>query len=185
SSTLTALSNAGIEYMGAGFNLQDAQTPARIALPNSKSNKTIAFHSSFQWSNRYDSEYKFYAGTTTPGTANLNNESIQTSLITTHTFHVAFPHCGKNYSWRTDKQRSLAHSLLNRGFSTVIGHGAHCLQEIEFHKNKWISYGLGNGIFIANGRFDKFVRRNNIFPMSFWSILEVTRQRAKLNFSLK
>ena len=69
---------------------------------------------------------------------------------------VAFPHWGANYQWATPLQRRLGTSLLGAGADLILGHGAHCLQEIERQAGRWIVYSLGNFMFASPGRYNRF-----------------------------
>jgi len=75
---------------------------------------------------------------------------------------VAFPHWGPNYSWRSTRQRSIADRLLEAGVDLVLGHGTHCLQEIERRSGRWVVFGLGNFVFNSPGRY----QRNGSPPFS-------------------
>ena len=69
---------------------------------------------------------------------------------------VAFPHWGANYLWASPLQRRLATRLLGAGADLILGHGAHCLQEIERQAGRWIVYSLGNFMFPSPGRYRRF-----------------------------
>lgn len=69
---------------------------------------------------------------------------------------VAFPHWGANYLWASPLQRRLGTRLLGAGADLILGHGAHCLQEVERQAGRWIVYSLGNFMFPSPGRYSRF-----------------------------
>jgi hypothetical protein len=78
-------------------------------------------------------------------------------------FIIFFPHWGRNYLWKTEKQTETAHQLIDAGIDLIIGTGSHTVQEVENYKHRWIVYGIGNSVFNAPGRYKYF----NAKPYSF------------------
>jgi poly-gamma-glutamate capsule biosynthesis protein CapA/YwtB (metallophosphatase superfamily) len=70
-------------------------------------------------------------------------------------FVVAFPHWGRNYRWKINYQSKLARSMVRAGADLVVGHGAHCLQEIERVEGRWVVHSIGNSVFNTRGAFRK------------------------------
>lgn len=173
--TLENLDHLGLQYFGAGLDLPSADAPFRVDLPQAVGAGQLSFQGSFTVE-RAKIDYGFYAEENVPGCAPLSEERVE-SLPVPHepqdVFRVAFPHWGPNYKWRNNRQRRLARGLIRRGYDLVLGHGAHCLQEIERTQRHWAVYGIGNGHFQAGGRFKKMVKENNILPFSFWAMLHV------------
>ena len=63
-------------------------------------------------------------------------------------FIVIILHWGVEYTQTpTDKQRQLAHYLIDSGADLIFGHHPHIIQGIEHYKNGFIAYSLGNFVF--------------------------------------
>jgi poly-gamma-glutamate capsule biosynthesis protein CapA/YwtB (metallophosphatase superfamily) len=60
---------------------------------------------------------------------------------------VVYTHWGEEYVPATDRQKRLAHNLVDEGADIVIGSHPHVVQEHEVYKGKNIYYSLGNLIF--------------------------------------
>lgn len=175
-STFEQLSNVGIPWFGAGRDLVEARKPYEVSLPESLGSGRILFHGSFEYSKIHDHKFAFYAKEDTPGCAPLVLNSPQESSFrdgAEEAFHVAFPHWGQNYKWRTTRQRKLGDMLLDQGCDLVLGHGSHCLQQLELRKRRWVAYSIGNGNFQSGGRFQRYVADNGILPMGAWAMLHI------------
>ncbi len=88
-------------------------------------------------------------GAVAPGLAGLRRPDRSFPVI-------GFPHWGANYRWATPLQRRLGTLLMGAGVDLILGHGAHCLQEIEQRADRWIVYSLGNFMFASPGRYARF-----------------------------
>lgn len=88
---------------------------------------------------------------------------------------VAFPHWGRNYQWKINYQSKLARSMVRAGADLVLGHGAHCLQELERVEGRWVVHSIGNSVFNTRGGYRK---HPGILPYSFLARLCV-RYRAR------
>lgn len=187
-STFETLIELNIPWFGAGRNIEEAHAPYSIPLPERVGGGELHFHGSFQYTSRDDKEYGFYADRESAGCAPLKVFDVPAARAT-HTredsFHIAFPHWGGNYKWRTPGQYRLAHRFLKKDYDLVLGHGGHSLQEIHRKQQRWVVYGIGNGVFNSGGRWKKYEEENGILPFSFWSILEVCRQGEHRWMSLK
>lgn len=175
-STFEALTDSEIPWFGAGQNAREAREPHRVDLPDEVGGGSIYVHASFQYSTGHDKKFEFYARRNTPGCASLSRKALMNGnvrLDAENSYHVAFPHWGANYKWAGDGQRSLSELMLDQGFDLVLGHGSHCIQEIELRGGRWVCYSIGNGHFLSGGRFDKYVKENSILPMGMWSMLHV------------
>ena len=151
-STFHALKGGGIEWFGAGRNLDEARVPYRLTLPDRVGGGEIHFHGSFQYSSRYDRDYAFYASRSSPGCAPLSIGEVPSARAGSprdDSLHVAFPHWGANYAWRSEKQYRLAHRFLRKDYDLVLGHGGHALQEVHRKLQRWVVFGIGNGNFHA------------------------------------
>ena len=56
----------------------------------------------------------------------------------------------------SDRQKDLAHALIDSGADVIIGHGPHVIQELEIYKDSPIVYSVGNFI------FDQYDAPNNL-----------------------
>lgn len=63
-------------------------------------------------------------------------------------YNFVFVHWGIEYtSDPNDKQKEIAHQLINFGADAIIGHHPHVVQTIEIYNDKPIFYSLGNFVF--------------------------------------
>lgn len=187
-STFHALSQLGIAWFGAGRNLDEARAPYRVELPERVGGGEIHFHGSFQYSRRSDEVFGFYADETSSGCAPLSLSDVPSARdqgSSVNSFQVAFPHWGANYKWRTRGQYRLAHRFLNKDYDLVLGHGGHALQEVHRKQQRWVVYGLGNGMFNSGGRWQQYEEETGILPFSFWAMLEIHRDADQRWLSLK
>lgn len=145
--TLSNLSNYGIEYCGAGNNLEEATTVKIIERNNLKvgflsyskiipSNQCVATESksgiAIITKNNYD-------------------KILNTIKIAKQKCDLLFVllHWGTEYSNISEKnQIELAHQIIDHGADGIIGHHPHVLQGIEIYNNKPILYSIGNLLFL-------------------------------------
>ena len=140
--TLSALSDAGVLYAGAGMNLDDARTPALLRTAG----RTIAFLS---YSLTFPLE--FFASSSRPGTApgyaDYVQEDIRKARAVADLVVVSF-HWGAEVTFAAkDYQIALARNAIDWGADLVLGHHPHVLQELELYKGRLIAYSLGNFVF--------------------------------------
>ncbi|HWT75382.1 MAG TPA: CapA family protein [Mobilitalea sp.] len=139
--TFDTLDNAGIDYIGAGKNLDRAKAPIYYSVGN----KTIAYVAasrvvfSMDW---YASENGLgMVGTYDPA---LILASIKEAKANSD-FVVIFVHWGvERESHPEDYQRNLAKQYIDAGADAVVGCHPHVMQGLEFYKGKPIAYSLGN-----------------------------------------
>ncbi|MBU0707492.1 CapA family protein [Patescibacteria group bacterium] len=63
-------------------------------------------------------------------------------------FTIISIHWGSEYQTTSNqRQRDLAHALIDRGADLILGHHPHVTQELELYKDRLIVYSLGNFIF--------------------------------------
>lgn len=178
-STFQTLSRLGIDWFGAGRTLEESRAPYQLRLPDRVGGGEIHLHGSFQYSVRHDRDFGFYADENSPGCAPLKVSEVpaaRNEATSSDTFQVAFPHWGANYAWRTEGQYRLAHRFIKKDYDLILGHGAHSLQEVHRKQQRWVVYGLGNGVFNSGGRWRRYEDEHGILPFSFWAMLEVNRQ---------
>lgn len=140
--TIDTLENAEIEYIGAGRNLQEAMTPVYIEVDG----KTVAFVAA----SRAEKNIKTPQATETePGIlwcyeTELFIETIKEARKNAD-FVLAYVHWGTEYSYELEEvQLTSGKEYLDAGADAVIGAHSHCLQGMEYYKEKPIIYSLGN-----------------------------------------
>ena len=140
--TMDTLKNAGIEYIGAGANLEEAMTPVYIEVDG----KIVAFVAA----SRAEKNIKTPEATeTTAGILRCyeTERFIETikEADKNADFVLAYVHWGTEYSYELEEvQLTTGKEYLDAGADAVIGAHSHCLQGMEFHNGKPIIYSLGN-----------------------------------------
>lgn len=140
--TFTTLEEAGISYVGAGRNLEEAMQPVYMQIEG----KTVAFVSASR-----AEKYKMTPQATedSPGILRCYDTTLFLETIAkareNADFVLAYVHWGTEYSYELEEvQRSTGRAYLDAGADVVIGAHSHCLQGMEFYKGKPIIYSLGN-----------------------------------------
>ena len=142
--TFNFLENAGIKYVGAGQNEQEAYQPVYIG------KKGIKF--AFLAYNDPDVVPAFYgASANRAGTAFMRQEKMIETVKKAKQkadFVIVSMHAGAEYSDRpNDPQINFAHAAIDAGADLVIGHHPHVVQTLEKYKGKYIFHSLGNFVF--------------------------------------
>ena len=178
--TLDSLERSGIAVFGAGLNGEEAKRGfvRDLALPRGAFRLAVAAGKEYV---RY--RYDYYADADRPGINGWIRRTAAAQIRALREaepdgFLVAFPHWGRNYHWKIPYQSRLARAMIRGGADLVIGHGAHCLQEIERIEGRWVVYGIGNSVFNTGGTYRK---HPDILPYSFLARLCVTeRDRSRV-----
>lgn len=152
--TVNSLNKSGIKYFGAGVNSDEASKP----LIFSQRGFTVMVFGGFEYRQKYDTLYDFYAGNEKAGvnlldTVNFTERIKQYKMANPSAIIVIYPHWGSNYKQASEMQKAMAHNWMDAGADIIIGQGAHTVQEIELYNGKWIIYNIGNFIFNAPGRY--------------------------------
>lgn len=152
--TVFSLQASGISHFGAGSNDSAAIAP----LVTTSESHTLIVFGGFEYRQKYDSLYDFYADENKSGvnrldTIRLNQQIREYRRKYPEGIIVIYPHWGSNYRPAGENQKAMARSYINAGADVIIGHGAHTVQEAELYKGKWIFYNIGNFIFNAPGRY--------------------------------
>lgn len=142
--TMDTLREAGITYMGAGRNLQEARRPVYYIINNLK----IAFVAATQIE-RLDNPDTKGATDTTPGVFRCwNGENLLETVREAKQnsdFVIVFLHWGtentEEIDWAQEKQ---APEVVAAGADLVIGAHPHCLQQISLVNGVPVVYSLGN-----------------------------------------
>ena len=142
--TMDVLWEAGIAYMGAGRNLQEARRPVYYIINNMK----IAFVAATQIE-RLDNPDTKGATDTSAGVFRCWNgddllETVREAGANSD-FVIAFLHWGTENSeeidWAQEKQAS---EVVAAGADLIIGAHPHCLQQISMVNGVPVVYSLGN-----------------------------------------
>ena len=142
--TLQTLKDAGMPFVGAGTNLEEASAPVYFIVNDMK----IAFVSATQIE-RLDNPDTKGATETTPGVFRCWNveKLLQTveKAKTESDFVIVYIHWGtenqEEIDWAQDKQ---ARELVEAGADLIIGDHPHVLQKIEIINGVPVIYSLGN-----------------------------------------
>lgn len=146
SETLSLLQANGIRYAGAGENWEEAGSCCDLTADGIN----VGFLACTQIVPSHFTANKDGAGVATPK-SNYFNQSVTLSAMR-NDLTVVYVHWGNENSPKiSEKQRELAHRLINSGADIIIGSHAHVLQGVEEYEGKnhsgIIFYGLGNYIF--------------------------------------
>ncbi len=145
--TITNLREFDIIPVGAGLDIDDTYAPRIVELKGTKI-ALLAF-SDFRQLEPSDTE---------GGVAITNEVQMETSLNKARQIAdvvVVMFHFGDEYiKDPTERQRTLAQFVVDRGADIVIGSHSHVLQPLETYNGKYIAYGLGNFIFDQNFSFN-------------------------------
>lgn len=140
--TFDTLENAGIEYMGAGRNLDEAMEPVYVELDG----KRIAFVAASR-----AEKYKMTPQATEekPGILRCYDTELFIETIkeadANADFVLAYVHWGTEYSYELEEaQLTTGKEYLDAGADVIIGAHSHCLQGMEYYEGKPIIYSLGN-----------------------------------------
>lgn len=141
--TLVTLENAGVPYVGAGRNLEEAKEIVYFNI----NGKKIAYVSATQIE-RF-SNYTKQATDITPGVLKTIQEELFVEVIEeaerNSDYVIAYVHWGVEGVLKADsEQRRLAKSYIDAGADIVIGNHAHRLQGVEYIDGVPVFFGLGN-----------------------------------------
>ena len=140
--TFDTLEAAGISYVGAGRNLEEAMKPVYIELDG----KIVAFVAASR-----AEKYKMTPQATedAPGILRCYDTALFLETIAeareNADFVLAYVHWGTEYSYDLEEvQLTTGKEYLDAGADVVIGAHSHCLQGMEYYEGKPIIYSLGN-----------------------------------------
>ncbi len=140
--TLSTLEDAGVPYVGAGRNLNEAKAPLYLQA----NGFTIAYVAASS------AEYDIFtpeATATSPGILWCYDDTLLLEAIREADTHadyvVVLPHWGVEHSTELEgSQIESAHAYIDAGADAVIGGHTHILQGMEYYQGKPILYSLGN-----------------------------------------
>ena len=140
--TFDTLKGAGIDYFGAGHNLEEAMSPVYYTLDD----KVVAFVGASR-----AEKYKMTPQATEekPGILRCYDTELFLQAIeeadANADFVIAVVHWGTEYSYDLEEvQLTTGKEYLDAGADAIIGGHSHCLQGMEFYDGKPIIYSLGN-----------------------------------------
>lgn len=147
--TLETLEDAGIPYVGAGRNLDEAKKIVYFVINGRK----IAIVSATQIERSYN--YTREATEDTPGVLKTLNPEKFSEVIReadrNSDYVIAFPHWGtEGTNLYGSDQKALAEAFVEAGADVIIGGHTHCLQGISYIEDVPIIYSLGNFWFNGN-----------------------------------
>ena len=143
--TFTTLTDAGIEYTGAGNSLEEA---SKLIVKTDAAGRTYGFLAASHvipvgsWNvlNSQPGEFCFYDET------DLLNAIEEADSQVDYLFVMV--HWGVEHTTELeDYQVNDGYKMIDAGADAVIGMHSHCLQPVEFYNGKPIFYSLGNFIF--------------------------------------
>ena len=158
--TFDTLQKAGIPYMGAGHNLEEAMTPVYMELQGKK----VAFVAA---SRAEKFRMTPQATETEPGIlrcydTELFLQEIQEAKKNADLV-IAYVHWGTEHSTVLEEaQTSTGKEYIDAGADVVVGAHSHCLQGIEYYKGKPILYSLGNFW------FDEYTEKTVLLKLHFY-----------------
>lgn len=140
--TMAVLNQAGIKYVGAGHNIEEAMSPVYFEIQG----KTIAYVAASR-----AEKYRLTPQATEdePGILLCYDTELFIQTIKeakqNAEYVIAYVHWGTEYSYELEEvQLITGKEYLDAGADIVIGAHPHCLQGIEYYEGKPIVYSLGN-----------------------------------------
>jgi poly-gamma-glutamate synthesis protein (capsule biosynthesis protein) len=144
--TLGHLRAWGIAAAGAGRGRAQAVAPVRLT----RSGLRVAVVAYTDWTPE-----DYIPSDDEPSLATLDETTLSAELGSAHAeadVLVVSVHWGNEYvDQPTDRQRSLAHAMVEAGADLVLGHHPHVTQPVEVYRDRPIAYSLGNAIFDRSG----------------------------------
>jgi poly-gamma-glutamate synthesis protein (capsule biosynthesis protein) len=140
--TMAVLNQAGIKYVGAGHNIEEAMSPVYFEIQG----KTIAYVAASR-----AEKYRLTPQATEdePGILLCYDTELFIQAIKeakqNAEYVIAYVHWGTEYSYELEEvQLITGKEYLDAGADIVIGAHPQCLQGIEYYEGKPIVYSLGN-----------------------------------------
>ncbi|MCC8163055.1 MAG: CapA family protein [Lachnospiraceae bacterium] len=142
--TLDTLNQAGITYIGGGYDLTEASSPA-VRTVNGQSFAIFG-------ATRVSPSYDWYATSSQPGLFQTYDATRLNAAITEadaeYDHVIVFVHWGvERNETPEDYQRTLAQGYIDAGADLIVGCHPHVLQGFEYYNGVPIVYSLGNYLF--------------------------------------
>lgn len=148
--TLDNVKRLGVNVVGAGCNLGDAQKSLVVTDNDGMAYRILAFG----WENIQCVPATAKKQGVNPYTRENVIKCVRKELEEKEPL-ICFMHWGyelEQYPMPSD--RSLSHELIDMGVSAIVGCHGHRVQQIEFYKNRPIVYGMGNFLFRQGVYYD-------------------------------
>jgi poly-gamma-glutamate capsule biosynthesis protein CapA/YwtB (metallophosphatase superfamily) len=149
--TLRALTDAGIGCAGAGLDVDQAQRPAAVLLPDGGRVVVVSCGMGSSGIPR-----GWAATGRRPGVAMIPDLSDRSAAEVVRRVHaekrpgdvaIVSVHWGSNWGYDVDSgQIRFAHKLIDEGVDVVHGHSSHHPRPIEVYRGKLILYGCGDTV---------------------------------------
>lgn len=134
----------GLDYVGAGINLQEAKRIHNIVIGDRKVSIINVCESEWSVANN------FRGGSNPYNIVNLYNDIIS-SRKDGSDYVVVIVHGGiEHYPYPTPRMKEDYHFLIDVGADLVVNHHQHCISGYEIYKERFIFYGIGNLCFDSN-----------------------------------
>ena len=143
SHTLKHLSDADIQYTGAGISLSDARDHSII---EKNQTKFAILNYTHRCRSNFSSVAADYPGIL-PLDPNIIFEDIEKAKIGSNFIFVVLHWGIEDQPYVHARQIRFAHDLIDSGVDCIIGHHSHEPHGIEIYRGKPIFYSLGNFIF--------------------------------------
>lgn len=158
--TLDSLNKSNIDYVGAGYNLEEAEK----VLYKNVCGKIVVFI------NCCEHEYSI-ATDTTGGSNPLNPLRIYKSIQETKEksdYVIVIVHGGiEGYQLPTPRMQETYRFFIEAGADAVVNHHQHCYSGYEYYNGKPIFYGLGNFCFDWEGKRKDIWNEGFMLKLSF------------------
>jgi poly-gamma-glutamate synthesis protein (capsule biosynthesis protein) len=142
--TFNYLIQAGIKYVGAGNNEQEAYAPVYLE------EKGIRF-AFLAYDDAFFTPASYEAGGNRAGAAFMRPDKMAAAVKEADKkadFVIVSLHAGVEYvAEPNEAQVNFAHAAIEAGADLVLGHHPHVVQTMERYKGKYIFYSLGNFVF--------------------------------------
>lgn len=144
--TIRLLEENGIQYCGAGMDIDEASKPAVAFIRN----KSIAILACCMYGNVYLGHVE-QAGKNKPGVNPLDIDRVVANVREAkrkYDYVFVMPHWGKEYQYFPMAEcKMMAYKMIDAGADGVIGSHAHNIQPVIKYNSKYIYFGLGNFLF--------------------------------------
>lgn len=142
--TIATLDAAGIARVGAGANISEAKEPFYYIVNGYKfaiiAGSMIDFESTRGATEKLSGVFRF-------ANASPMKKEIEKAKENSD-FVIVYMHWGReNTTDLTAQQKSCGRAFIDAGADIVVGMHSHCMQGLEYYKDKLIVYSLGNFTF--------------------------------------
>ena len=187
--TLETLKKANIKIAGAGRDMREAQSPAKIHV--SGKGRVLVFSFGSETSGV---PWSWAAGVDRPGVNLLRDFSAETvhsirddiaPLKAPGDVVAASIHWGSNWGYEVPRmQQEFAHQLIDEAWVDVVhGHSSHHVKGVEVYKGKLILYGCGDFLNDYEGISGHEVYRGDLTLMYFVSVEPETGKLTRLSMT--